>query len=336
MTTVNHCIELASFPDGVPVEDNFRAATRPLPKPADGEFLARNIYLSLDPFLRGVISGRQIYAKKLEPGDVMVGNTLARVEASRHPDYREGEFVTLDGGWQDYVVSAGDGVRRYSRDIGPLSAAVGALGMPGLTAWAGLLHTAVPREGETVVVSAAAGPVGSTAGQLARIHGCRVVGVAGSDRKCETVTDHFGFDACINYKTEDLEAALKTHCPDGIDVYFDNVGGATLEAVFTNLALGARVTLCGLITQYNATTPPPGPNLGPVIGARARLTGFVVYDHYDKWDAFLDECGRWVRGGDIRLLEDRADGLAEAPAAFCRLMRGENFGKSLVVIAAED
>ena len=335
MTSENTCVELAAFPEGVPDESHFRLSARPMPTPGNGEFVVRNIYLSLDPFLRGVISGRQMYAVKLEPGDVMTGNTIGVVTASQHSDYAEGDLVALSGGWQEYALSNGDGVRRIQPRGTPLSLEVGILGMPGLTAFAGLLHTAKPVQGETVVVSAAAGPVGSMVGQLARLHGCRVVGIAGSDEKCAAVVDTYGFDACINYKTESLQEALADACPDKINVYFDNVGGSTLEAVLSQLALEARVTLCGLITQYNAKTTPPGPNLGPVIGARATLTGFVVYDHYDKWDEFHATCSPWVADGSIRYIEDRAEGLAAAPAHFSRLMRGENFGKSLVVVGPE-
>ncbi|MEM8982335.1 MAG: NADP-dependent oxidoreductase [Pseudomonadota bacterium] len=335
MSQINHCVELAAFPEGVPDESHFRMGTRPYPEPKSGEFVVRNEYLSLDPFLRGVISGRQMYAVKLDIGDVMFGTTVGTVVASKHSDYAEGNTVTLGGGWQEFALSDGDGVRKVQAGDAPLSLQVGILGMPGLTAYAGLLHTAHPKAGETVVVSAAAGPVGSMVGQLARLNGARAVGIAGSDAKCRTVVDTFGFDACINYKTEDLATALGDACPDGVNVYFDNVGGTTLEAVLGKLALGARVTLCGLITQYNAKTTPPGPNLGPVIGARAVMTGFVVYDHYDKWDDFQRTCSAYVANGDIRYLEDRADGLENAAAQFSRLMRGENFGKSLVVVRPE-
>lgn len=335
MSQINHCVELAAFPEGVPDESHFRMGTRPYPEPKSGEFVVRNEYLSLDPFLRGVISGRQMYAVKLDIGDVMFGTTVGTVVASKHSDYAEGNTVTLGGGWQEFALSDGDGVRKVQAGDAPLSLQVGILGMPGLTAYAGLLHTAHPKAGETVVVSAAAGPVGSMVGQLARLNGARAVGIAGSDAKCRTVVDTFGFDACINYKNEDLATALGDACPDGVNVYFDNVGGTTLEAVLGKLALGARVTLCGLITQYNAKTTPPGPNLGPVIGARAVMTGFVVYDHYDKWDDFQRTCSAYVANGDIRYLEDRADGLENAAAQFSRLMRGENFGKSLVVVRPE-
>ncbi|MEM1261062.1 MAG: NADP-dependent oxidoreductase [Pseudomonadota bacterium] len=335
MSQINHCVELAAFPEGIPDKSHFRMGTRPYPEPKDGEFVVRNDYLSLDPFLRGVISGRQMYAVTLNVGDVMFGTTVGTVIASKHGDYAEGDTVTLGGGWQQFALSDGDGVRKVHAGDNPLSLQVGILGMPGLTAYAGLLHTAHPQAGETVVVSAAAGPVGSMVGQLARLNGARAVGIAGSDEKCRAVVDTFGFDACINYKTQDLSTALGEACPDGVNVYFDNVGGSTLEAVLGKLALGARVTLCGLITQYNAKTTPPGPNLGPVIGARAIMTGFVVYDHYDKWDEFQTTCSRYVADGDIRFLEDRAQGLDNAAAHFSRLMRGENFGKSLVVVTPD-
>lgn len=335
MTEKNLCVELKSYPDGVPTEDNFQMGIRPIPSPADGEFVAKNHYLSLDPYLRGVISGRQIYAKNLGPGNVMPGHTVARVTESRHPDFSVGDTVTLDGGWQQYVASNGEGVMKVDPDAAQASLYAGILGMPGLTAYAGLLDTAKPVAGETVVVSAAAGPVGSMVGQLARIHGCRAVGIAGSDAKCKTVVEKFGFDACINYKTEDLSEALTRHCPGKVNVYFDNVNGGTLATVTQHLALGARVTLCGMIEQYNNAERLPGPNLGPVIGARAIMTGFVVYDHYHKFPTFREKASAWIRGGDIRFLEDRADGLDAAATHFCKLMRGENHGKSLVVITPE-
>ena len=333
--TTNRCVRLRAYPQGVPVASDFEAGDAPMPAAGDGQLLVRNIYLSLDPFLRGVISGRQIYADRVGPGDIMPGNTVGQVLVSHHDHYAAGDYVQVSGGWQAYCAVDADGARKLDPATAPLSTAVGMMGMPGLTAYAGLLHTAEPEPGDTVVVSAAAGPVGSTVGQIARIKGCRVVGIAGSDQKCRFVVDELGFDACINYKTQDLKAALADACPDRVNVYFDNVGGSTLEAVLANLAIGARVTLCGLISQYNADTPPPGPNLGPVIGARAILKGFVVYDHYHRWDEFLEVCGGWLRDGKLRYREDRSTGLDSAPEAFSRLMRGENFGKVLVEVAPE-
>ncbi len=331
----NRCVRLRAYPSGVPVASDFEAGDAPMPEAGDGQLLVRNVYLSLDPFLRGVISGRQIYADRVTPGDIMPGNTVAQVVTSRHGDYTAGDYVQVSGGWQAYAAVDAGTARKLDPASAPLSTAVGMLGMPGLTAYAGLLYTAEPEAGDTVVVSAAAGPVGSTVGQIARIKGCRVVGIAGSDRKCRYVVDELGFDDCINYKTQDLKSALAEACPDRVNVYFDNVGGTTLEAVLANLAIGARVTLCGLISQYNADTPPPGPNLGPVIGARAILKGFVVYDHYHRWVEFLDVRGGWLRDGQLRYREDRSAGLDSAPDAFSRLMRGENFGKVLVEVGPE-
>ena len=328
-------VALARYPEGVPTPDDFTLTTGPVPEAGPGMLLVRNQYLSLDPFLRGVISGRQIYATRVEPGDTMPGNTVAEVVAANAAGFEPGDHVVCDGGWQHYAAVPAATARKVPPDPDLLGLRVGVLGMPGLTAYAGLTRLGEPKPGDTVVVSAASGPVGSMVGQIARIHGCRAVGIAGSDEKCDWVTREAGFDACINYKSGDLAEALGAACPDGVDVYFDNVGADTLAAVLTRLALGARIVLCGLITQYNPATPPPGPNLGPVIGARATMRGLVVYDHYDLWDHFSEIGARWVRDGRMRYRETRSDGLAAAPGAFCRLMRGENFGKELVVVGGD-
>jgi NADPH-dependent curcumin reductase CurA len=244
-------------------------------------------------------------------------------------------LVVAESGWQDYAAVPVSGAQKIVPGDAPLSTYLGIMGMPGLTAYAGMKRLAKPQAGETVVVSAASGPVGSMVGQICRINGCRVVGIAGSDEKCAFLTDELGFDAAINYKTEDLATALVEHCPDRIDVYFDNVGGDTLTAACGHLALHARVILCGLITQYNADKPPPGPNLGPVIGARAEMKGLVVYDHADLNPEFQRVAGRWLADGLLRYREDVTEGLATAPSSFARLMRGENFGKALVKIATD-
>lgn len=335
MSAMQARVALARFPDGVPTVDDFELTEGPRPEAGPGQLLVRNHYLSLDPFLRGVISGRQIYATRVDPGDTMPGNTVSEVLEANAPGFAPGDHVVCDGGWQQFAAVAAATARKVPADPDLLGLRVGILGMPGLTAYAGLTRLGEPRPGDTVVVSAASGPVGSMVGQIARLHGCRVVGIAGSDEKCGWVVEQAGFDACINYKSQDLREALATHCPNGIDVYFDNVGADTLAAVLTRLALGARIVLCGLITQYNTSAPPPGPNLGPVIGARATMRGLVVYDHYDLWDAFAGIAAPWVRNGRVRYRETRSDGLAAAPEAFCRLMRGENFGKELVVIEAD-
>jgi len=330
----NRRVVLARVPDGVPVAGDFRLAGTEIPEPGPGEFVSRTLWLSLDPYVRGVISGRHISADKVGVGDVVVGSTVSEVVASRHPDYLPGMLVVDRNGWQEYGVSDGEGVRVLPADGAPPSLALGILGMPGLTAWSGLKFLARPHAGETVVVSAAAGPVGSMVGQIARLHGARAVGIAGSREKCDLVIGAFGFDACIDYRNEDLRERLAATCPDGIDVYFDNVAGDTLAAALGRLAFGARIVLCGMIDQYNRSgEPPPGPNLGPVIAARAHIHGLVVYDYYERQDDFLAEATPWYRDGLIRAREDVAEGLENAPAAFCRLMRGENVGKALVRVA---
>jgi NADPH-dependent curcumin reductase CurA len=304
-----------------------------IPEAQPGQFLSETLYLSLDPYYRNVMKGSQIYADRLQPGDVMVGETVARVVQSRHPDFQVGDIVAVRNGWQQYAVSNGQGVRKVDPKIAPVSTALGVLGMPGLTGYAGTVYLAQPLPGQTFVVSAATGPVGSTAGQVARHMGARVVGIAGSDVKCDYARRELGFDDCINYKRQDLAAALKETCPRGIDAYFDNVGGETLEAVIGRLALGARIVLCGMIGAYSMDATPSGPWLGPVVGARATIKGLVVYDHVDRMPEMARVVGEWLQRGSFRYREDISEGLASAPEAFCRLMRGENFGKALVSVA---
>lgn len=327
-------VRVARLPVGVPLETDFVVSSEPVPEPAEGEFLARSVYLSLDPHLRGRLSGRHL-GPAVTPGDVMPGHSLAQVAKSRHPGFREGEYVVLDNGWAEWAVSTGRGARRVDPSLGPLSTSLGVLGMPGLTAWAGVSEIVRLRPGDTFLVSAAAGPVGATAGQLARIAGCRAIGIAGSEEKCRHLKETFGFDEALNYKAPDFASSLRTACAPGVDAYFDNVGGPLLESALSVLAIGGAVVMCGLISQYNAEGRPPGLNLGLAIAKRARLLSLVVYDHEDKYDAYLRRASEWVRSGRLRYLEDRAFGLAAAPAAFARLMRGDNVGKSLVVVGAE-
>ena len=335
MTQQNQRITFARSPKGLPVPEDFGSDVVAIPSPAAGQFLSRSIYLSLDPYYRNVMKNSQIYADRLAPGDVMVGETVAQVVESKHPDYRAGDYVAVRNGWQQYALSSGQGVRKLDPSIAPISTALGVLGMPGLTGWAGTVYLGEPRPGQTFVVSACTGPVGSTAGQVARHMGARVVGIAGSQDKCDYAMRELGFDACVNYKTGDLAAQLKAACPDGIDVYFDNVAGDTLQAVIRNLALGARIVLCGMIEAYSMDTPPPGPWLGPVVGARATMKGLVVYDHLQRMPEMTRTIGGWIRQGKFRWREDITEGLAGAPEAFCRLMRGGNFGKALVRIGPE-
>ncbi len=331
----NHRITFQRSPKGLPVAEDFGADTTPIPTPGPGQFLSRTVYLSLDPYYRNVMKNSQIYADRLNPGDVMVGETVAQIVESRHTDFRAGDYIAVRNGWQEYALSSGQGVRRLDPAVAPISAALGVLGMPGLTGYAGLVYLGEPKPGETVVVSAATGAVGTTAGQVARLVGARAVGIAGSDEKCEFAVRELGYAACVNYKKGDLAAQLKEACPTGVDVYFDNVGGDTLTAVLRNLARGARIVLCGMIEAYSLDTPPAGPFLGPVVGARATMRGLVVYDHMHRMDEMTRVIGGWIRSGQFRYREDVTDGLAQAPEAFCRLMRGGNFGKALVRVSAE-
>jgi NADPH-dependent curcumin reductase CurA len=338
--TDNHRVLYARAVRGVPVPEDFSTDVVEVPEPASGEFLVRNLYLALEPYYRNVMKGMAIYGTPLKPGDVMFGETLGRVLASRHPDFKSGDLVVARGSWQEYAILSGAHVRKIEAaaplgSAAPLSTELGVLGTPGLTGYAGIVYVAPPRPGQTVVVSAATGPVGSTAGQTARLMGARVVGIAGSAAKCSYAVSELGFAECVNYKDGDLKSSLKAACPDGIDVYFDNVGGDTLVAALANLALNAQVVLCGMIGAYNQDVSPPGPHLGPVVIARATLKGLVVYDHVNRLPELKRVVGGWIRDGKFSYREDITQGLAGAPAAFCRLMRGENFGKALVKIAED-
>jgi NADPH-dependent curcumin reductase CurA len=335
MPDLNRRITFARVPQGLPVPEDFGSDATAIPTPGPGQFLSRTVYLSLDPYYRNVMKNNQLYADRLAPGDVMVGETLSQVVESRHPDFRPGEYVTVRNGWQQYALSSGLGVRKVDPAVAPVATALGVLGMPGLTGWAGTVHLGEPRPGQTFVVSACTGPVGSTAGQVARHMGARVVGIAGSQEKCDFAVRELGFDACVNYKTGDLAAQLKAACPDGIDVYFDNVAGDTLVAVLRNLAQGARIILCGMIEAYSMDKPPAGPWLGPVVGARATMKGLVVYDHLNRMGELTKTVGGWIRDGRFRYREDISEGLQSGPEAFCRLMRGGNFGKALVRVGPE-
>ena len=300
--------------------------------PGSNQFLSKTIHLSLDPYIRGVITGRHIYSEKVNIGDTIVGRTVSEIIESNHPEFKKGETVLSSNGWQEYGISDGEGVRKLTGHQGQLSTALGIMGMPGLTAYAGLMVYGEPKEGDILVVSAASGPVGCMVGQIAQIHGAKAIGIAGTEEKCKTVKDTFGLEECINYKTENIDQRIKELCPDGVDIYFDNVGGETLDIMTKNLAYEARIVLCGFMTQYNLSSPPPGPNLGPIVGARATIRGVVVYDHYDKQDEFISKANQWLEDGKIKYIEDEAIGIEKTPAQFCKLMRGENFGKTIVTM----
>lgn len=332
--STNRQIRLKSRPKGMPQPDNFELVQSPRPELRDGGVLRRTIYLSLDPYMRGRMSDAKSYAPPVGIGEVMCGHTVSEVVESRNPAFRAGDLVTGYDGWQEYATSNGSDLRKLDRSL-PLTTAIGVLGMPGLTAYVGLIDIGQLKANETVVVSAASGAVGSVVGQLAKIRGCRAVGIAGSDEKCRYVIDELGFDACVNYKTDDLVTALRAACPSGIDVYFENVGGAVLEAVLRLLNRGARIPLCGLISEYNATDNRPGPNLRPLLVNRAMIRGFIVSDHTDRLPAFLQEVGPLVRDGRIKYRVDIVDGLERAPSALIGLFEGRNFGKSIVRVTQE-
>ncbi len=334
---LNRQILLRGRPTGEPKASDFELVETPAPVPGEGEVLGRTIYLSLDPYMRGRMNEGRSYTGGMNPalGSVMVGGTVSEVIASDDPAFPTGAFVLGQNGWQAYAVSKAAGLRRLDPRLAPLSTALGVFGMPGLTAYVGLLDLGRPKPGETVVVSAASGAVGAVVGQIAKLKGCRAVGVAGSPEKCAWVVKEAGFDACVNYKTEPLRPALEKACPNGIDVYFDNVGGDVLAAVLQLVNLGARIPLCGLISQYNATELPPGPNLVPILVKRALIQGFIISDHLGRLGDFLRDMSRWYREGRIKYREDIVVGLEAAPQAFIGLLRGRNFGK-LIVKVGED
>lgn len=320
--------------EGVPQASDFEVTASETGRPGDGQLLCETIYLSLDPYLRGKISGRHM-SGSIAPGELMAGEAISRVVDAKHGDFAPGDIIAAHSGWQSRPVVDAAGARRIDPDVAPLSTFLGILGMPGLTAYAGLLRLGEPEAGDTVLVSAASGAVGSMVGQIAKIRGCRVVGIAGAPEKCAWVTDVAGFDDVVSYKSGDLREGLDRTCPDGVDIYFDNVGGDTLQAAMERLALGARVVLCGLMAQYNTDEMPPGPNPAFIIKARATVRGMVVYDHEDLRPEMVGQVSGWLHEGKVHYLEDRTEGLGNAPEAFSRLMQGKNVGKAIVVVGRE-
>ena len=336
----NRQVRLAAHPVGFPSESDFSHAETPVPEPAAGQMLCRTIYLSLDPYMRGRMNPGPSYAKGVDLGEVMVGGTVSQVVESRLGGYSAGDIVLGANGWQDYALSGGTGVRKLAAADAPISTALGVLGMPGHTAYVGLLDHGRPQAGETVVVSAASGAVGAVVGQIAKIRGCRVVGIAGAPEKCAYVTDELGFDACVSHRADGLPGALRAACPGGIDVYFENVGGKVFEAVLPLLNDFARIPVCGRIANYNLTGPPPGPDqvarlMGLTLVRRLTFRGFIVFDHLDRQPDFLRDVAAWIREGRIKYREDVVDGLDRAVPAFLGLLRGENFGKLLVRVSED-
>lgn len=339
--TISRRIVLASRPAGAPTEENFRLEETPVPVPSDGQVLLRILYLSLDPYMRGRMSDAPSYAAPVNIDEVMVGGTVCRVEASQHADFAPGDLVLSFSGWQDYALSDGAGLMKLDAAMAQPSLALGVLGMPGFTAYMGLLDIGRPEPGETVVVAAASGAVGSVVGQIAKLKGCRVVGIAGGAEKCRYVVEELGFDACIDHRAADLKDQLKAACPDGIDVYFESVGGAVFDAVLPLLNTRARIPVCGLIANYNMTSLPDGPDrtpllMGAMLRKRITMQGFIIFDDYGhRYGEFFKDMSAWVQEGRIKFREDIVEGLENAPDAFMGLLVGKNFGKLVVRIAAD-
>lgn len=338
--SVNRKFVLAERPVGEPTDQTLRLENGDVPVAGEGQMLLRNEYLSLDPYMRGRMSDAPSYAAPVEIGGTMVGGTVAEVITSDVKGYEVGDWVVVFGGWQDYTVSDGTMVINMGKDPQNPSWALGVLGMPGLTAWAGLTQIGQPKEGETLVVAGASGPVGATVGQIAKILGLRVVGVAGGAEKCTHVVDVLGFDACIDYKADGFRHALKDACPKGIDIYFENVGGAVFDAVMPLLNPSARIPVCGLISQYNATSLPDGPDrmsllMGMMLRKRMTMRGFIVFDDFGHlYPEFAKQMGAWVASGEIKYREEMIEGLEQAPASFIGLLRGEGFGKRVIKLSA--
>jgi len=332
---VNRRIVLARRPQGAPVAEDFRLEEAAVPAAAAGQVLLRTRFLSLDPYMRGRMSDAPSYAPPVALGAPMAAQTVSLVEASQNPAFRVGELVVANVGWQDYGVSDGRDLVKIDPALERPSYALGVLGMPGLTAYVGLLDIGQPKEGETVVVAAATGAVGSVVGQIARLKGCRVVGVAGGAAKCDYAVEVLGFDACLDHRTPQLRERLVAACPKGIDVYFESVGGEVLYAVMPLLNVGARVPLCGLIAWYNLDRLPAGVDRTPallstVLRWRIKIQGFIIFDHYHRFPAFFKDMSEWLRTGRVRYREEIITGLEQAPRGLIGLLAGENFGKRVV------
>lgn len=336
---INRRILLAAHPHGLPTPQDFRLEETAVPLPKEGEVLLRTLYLSLDPYMRNLMDEvGPVYAAAVPLGAPMVGGTVNRVVASRHPQFRPGDLVLGNAGWQDYAVSNGSDLLALD-DMARPSLALGGLGMPAFTAHVGLLDIGQPRPGETVVVAAATGGVGAMVGQIAKLKGARVIGIAGGTDKCHYAVQELGFDACLDRREPQLAQRLAAACPNGIDVYFENVGGEVFDAVLPLLNIGARVPVCGVIAHYNDKSLPAGPNRLPllmstVLQKRIRMQGLIILDHYgERFDAFRRDMREWIDAGQVKVREDMVDGLENAPAALIGLLEGKNFGKLVVRVA---
>jgi NADPH-dependent curcumin reductase len=337
-TRLNRRIVLAARPKGEPQETDFRLEDAPVPQPADGQVLLRTLYLSLDPYMRGRMNEGPSYAPPVSIDQVMEGGSVAEVIESRSPKWNRGDIVLSYSGWQQYAVADAEGLRKLDPSVAPVSTALGILGMPGLTAYTGLLNIGQPKPGETVVISAGSGAVGSVVGQIAKIKGTRVVGIAGNGDKCAYLVQELGFDAAVNRSKPSFSDDLKAACPEGVDIYFENAGGAVLKSVVPLLNKFGRVPVCGLIAQYNLSGPAEGPDftpllMGAILTKRLMLRGFIVSDFASQQEDFLREMSQWLREDKVKYREDVVNGLENAVAAFRGLLRGANFGKLIVKIS---
>ncbi|HKU16532.1 MAG TPA: NADP-dependent oxidoreductase [Steroidobacteraceae bacterium] len=336
--TRNRRIVLAKRPQGEPTPADFRLEEVPIPQLKEGEMLLQTVFLSLDPYMRGRMSEGPSYTAATGLDDVMVGGTVSRVIGSRNPQFQEGDMVLSYSGWQEYQVSSGMGISKLDPRIPRPSYALGVLGMPGITAYVGLLDIGEPKPGETLVVAAATGAVGSVVGQIAKIKGLRAVGIAGGKEKCDYAVKELGFDACIDHRDTSMSKLLEDACRKGIDVYFENVGGAVWDAVVPLLNTHSRIPLCGLIAQYNATSLPPGPDrssqlMGMFLVKQIKLQGFIISNYFHRMPAFVADMSQWLQAGRIKYREDITRGLENAPQAFMGLFKGSNFGKLLVQVS---
>ena len=324
---------LASRPEGPVSEQNFRLVESAMPSPREGEVLLRNLYLSLDPYMRMRMNEGKSYAPPVQLGDVMVGGTIGEVVESNDPRFKTGDIVGGRAGWQLYAAADAGTLRKIDTRGAPLSTALSVVGMPGVTAWYGLLRIGEPSLGETVVVSAASGAVGSVVGQIARLKGCRAVGIAGGPAKCEHVVNELGFDACVDYKSNAFESELREATPDGVDIYFENVGGRVLDAVLPSLNAFARIPFCGYISEYDDSAAYGVQHLRSLLVSRVRLQAFIISEHLDIWDQALADLSGWLIAGKINYRETIVHGLEAAPAAFIGMLKGRNLGKQLVKLA---
>ena len=333
-TLVSKQIHLRNRPEGLPSKSDFELAEATLPEIKDGEILVQNIYISVDPYMRGRMYDRKSYLPPFQLGQPLEGSSVGKVVESKNDGFNVGDYVLGMHGWRDYYVSVGDWLTKVDPDLAPLQAYLGAVGMTGMTAYVGLLHIGKLKEGQTVFVSAAAGAVGSIVCQIAKLKGCYVVGSAGSGEKVAWLTEKAGIDAAFNYKTtDDLIAEVGRHFPEGIDLYFENVGGVHLEAALEHMNPFGCIVMCGMISMYNDIMPPPGPVRLPfVIQKKLTMKGFIVSDHFDKFNSFTADMGLWIREGKIKWQETIVDGIENAPEAFIGLFKGDNIGKMIVKV----